>query len=70
MSKKSFSVVFNEALDAITSEALLLDVPMAELCSDAGISRATPSRWKRRPPRTVQTVVKLEAALAKRRGDS
>jgi hypothetical protein len=38
---------------------------MTSICKDAGISRATPDRWKRGTPRTIEIVDQMEQIVAK-----
>lgn len=67
MEQKNFGDAFIEAVDGIIRDAKEIGVPMSEICSDASVSRATPSRWKRNQPSTIETVVKLQGAVAARR---
>jgi len=64
--ENDFGDVFDAALLEIRSNAKKLGVPLSEICSAVGISRATPSRYKARRPATVVVVQKLQAEINKR----
>lgn len=52
-------------LDAFLSRCFAARVPVYLVCDRAGVSRATPSRWKKRPETiSVLPLRKLEDALA------
>lgn len=58
-----FAAQFNARLDRIEADAGKAGIPMKDVCAAAGVSRATPSRWRRQTPETVQVVDRLEAGL-------
>lgn len=65
MAVQYFNQNFHEAMDAIEADAKASGIDMTHLCEETGISRATPSRWKRRVPKTIELVTRLQKALEK-----
>lgn len=61
--KESLSELFRQRLDDLEREALRSGLNLTALCKRAGISRATPDRWRRRLPKTIQIIDSLEVAL-------
>lgn len=39
---------------------------LSEVCRDAGVSRSTIERWKKKPPASITHLRKLEDAIQKR----
>lgn len=56
----SFAQVFRDKLDAIEGRAKACGLTLTDLCRESGIARATPDRWRKRPPKSIQLVDKLE----------
>lgn len=65
MSKKTFTDQFKERLSNIENEAKTLGINWTVICKEAGLSRATPDRWKKHTPKTVQIVDRMEQILAR-----
>lgn len=63
--KKDFGQVFTEAVDKLTEDAKEAGVPLSEVCSEVGLSRATPSRWKRKLPLTIQRIKDMQEAVGR-----
>lgn len=55
-----FSKVFSARLDNIERRALQLGTSLTAICKGIGISRATPDRWRRQIPRTIEIVDAME----------
>lgn len=66
MSKPTFGEVFRERLDQVEEGAKAAGINMTVVCKDAGISRATPDRWRRKLPKTIEIVDKMEKVVADR----
>lgn len=58
--------IFKARLEQLRADAASNDISLSCLCREAGMSRATPDRWKVEPPNTIQLFDSLEAALKKR----
>lgn len=55
-----FSQVFLTRIDNIERRALQLGTSLTAICKGVGISRATPDRWRRQIPRTIEIVDAME----------
>ena len=60
----TFTDVFKARIDKMETDARLAGLNLTTICKEAGISRATPDRWKKRPPKTVEIVTQMEAIVA------
>jgi len=67
MTSKNFGNAFDEAVAALHADAKALGVPMSQICEEAGVSRATPNRYLKLRPTTVDTVSRLQAVVDKHR---
>ena len=56
----AFSTVFLHRIDDIERRALSLGTSLTAICKGIGSSRATPDRWRRETPRTVEIVDEME----------
>lgn len=65
MSEQSFGEVFRERLENIDKSAQAAGINMTVVCKEAGVSRATPDRWKRNLPKTVEIVDMMESVVEK-----
>lgn len=63
--RRKFREIFNERLDAIEAEANAHGLTMTDICRKSGISRATPDRWRKKPPKTVALLDEMEAILVR-----
>lgn len=66
MSKPTFGEVFRDRIDKIVQDAEASGINLTVVCKGAGISRATPDRWRRKLPKTIETVDKMERVVAER----
>lgn len=64
-----FDDEFKRRIASIEADAKTVGLNFTSICKEAGISRATPDRWKRETPKTVQIVAKMEAIVAKRKAE-
>ncbi|MDP3328759.1 hypothetical protein [Parvibaculum sp.] len=67
MTSKSFGIAFDDAIAALHADAKALGVSISQICEEAGVSRATPHRYLKVRPTTVDTVERLQAAVDKHR---
>ena len=61
----SFEAVFRSRIMKIEEDARKVGMNFTTICKEAGISRATPDRWKRGTPRTIEIVDQMEKIVAK-----
>lgn len=64
MGKPTFGQVFSERIDKIEGDAKASGINMTVVCREAGISRATPDRWRRKLPKTIEIIDKMEKVVA------
>lgn len=64
MSTNTFEAEFQRRVDDIKARALAAGTSITALCQATGIARATPDRWAKRTPKTVELVDLLEQAVA------
>ena len=60
----TFKDAFLGRLKAIERDAKDCGLNYTSICKEAGVSRATPDRWKKSTPLTVALVDKMEAIVA------
>jgi hypothetical protein len=56
---------FRERVELLEQDARYAGTNLTEVCREAGVSRATPDRWKKNPPRTIQLLTLMEEIIAK-----
>jgi len=64
MENKNIIAVFNEAVTQLEADAKSVGSNITAICREAGVSRTTPDRWKEKPPATIETLAKLQDAVA------
>lgn len=64
-SPRNFTDEFNERIKQIEADAKACGLNWTSICEEAGLSRATPDRWKRRPPKTIEIISKMQEVVAK-----
>lgn len=64
--KLAFGKVFHDRIDRIVGDAKAAGVNLTVVCKDAGISRATPDRWRRKLPKTIAIIERMEQVVAER----
>lgn len=60
---ESFKAVFLQRLQDVEVRAKACGLTMTHLCRAKGIARATPDRWKKKPPKSIQLMDDLEAVV-------
>lgn len=65
VAKTNFTDAFKKRIDAIEAEAKAVGMNFTSICKEAGISRATPDRWKKSTPKTVEIVSRMEDIIAR-----
>lgn len=63
----SFEDVFRKRIESIEADARAVGLNFTSICKEAGISRATPDRWKRSTPKTIEIVQRMESIVAAHR---
>lgn len=58
--KETFGDVFIARLDKIVEDAEAAGINLTIVCALAGISIATPNRWRRKLPRTIELIETME----------
>ena len=61
----TFTDAFRERIEKIETEAKACNLNFTSICKEAGISRATPDRWKRSTPKTISIVTRMEEIVAR-----
>ncbi len=61
----TFTDTFKQRLAAVEANAKAAGLNFTSICKEAGISRATPDRWKKSTPKTVEILTQMEAVLEK-----
>jgi len=67
MPKRTFVDEFKDRVAKIESDAVAVGLNLTVICKEAGISRATPDRWRKKTPKTVLLIKKMEAIIERRR---
>lgn len=65
--QENFDDVFLLRIAQIEADAKAVGLNFTSICKDAGISRATPDRWKRSTPKTIKIITMMEEQIAKKR---
>lgn len=65
--QENFDDVFLRRIAQIEADAKAVGLNFTSICKDAGISRATPDRWKRSTPKTIKIITMMEEQIAKKR---
>ena len=61
----NFRDAFYKYLNDIEHRAHAVGLTMTDLCRESGVARATPDRWRKNLPKTIQNVCDLEAIVIK-----
>lgn len=56
---------FKARVAKLETDANAAGTNLTEICREAGVSRATPDRWRKKPPKTVTLIAKLETIVKK-----
>ena len=63
--RRAIDAEFADRMRAISSRCRRLGISMSELCRRTDTARATPDRWMRRPPKSIETMAAFERELDK-----
>lgn len=63
----TFAKVFQEAVDKLERDAHDVGLNLTSICRETKTSRATPDRWRRSPPKTVQLLDEMQTIVEKKR---
>lgn len=63
----TFDEVFKKRIVQLERDARDVGLNLTSVCKLAGISRATPDRWKRKAPATIEIVTRMDAIIAEHR---
>jgi hypothetical protein len=63
-SEPKFGDVFRARINKIDRDAQAAGINMTVVCKEAGISRATPDRWRRDLPKTIKIIDTMEKVVA------
>jgi hypothetical protein len=64
-----FGELFLSRLEELESEAKECGLNITAICKEAGISRASPDRWRKELPKTIHLIEKMESIVAKRQDE-
>lgn len=60
----SFQKMFQDRLDNIEERGRARGLTLTHICRYAGVARATPDRWRKNTPLSVELIDKMEAVVA------
>lgn len=63
----SFGELFLQRLNELEQEARECGLNMTAICREAEISRASPDRWRKKLPKTIQVLMEMERIVEERR---
>jgi len=69
MSQEKFGAVFRERVTRIEDEAKRIGLNFTSICKEAGISRATPDRWRKESPKTIRLVERMEEIVERHKAE-
>lgn len=61
----SFEAAFRSRMDALFLRANKAGMSVTAVCKEAGIARATPDRWRKKAPLSIQLVDQMEQVVAR-----
>lgn len=61
---RTYQDEFKARIAALEKHAIEAGLNLTEVCRQAGVSRATPDRWRKRTPKTIALVTQMEAIVA------
>lgn len=60
----TFTDAFKQRIEKIETRAKAVGLNFTSICKEAGVSRATPDRWKKSTPKTIEIVSRMEEIVA------
>ena len=64
--KTNFEDEFRQRIEKLETDAKSIGLNFTSICREAGVSRATPDRWKKSTPTTIALVAKMEGIVAEK----
>lgn len=64
--QRTYADEFKDRLTKLERDAQSAGTNLTEVCRVAGVSRATPDRWRKRVPKTIELVTLMEAIVAEK----
>lgn len=64
---KDISAQFKEAVSKLETDAKKVGLTITSICRETGVSRATPDRWKREVPTTVQLLARMQDVVERKK---
>ncbi len=59
----TFEAEFRRRLNSIISRGAAVGMTVTKLCKAAGVARATPDRWRKKAPKTIELIDQFEAQV-------
>lgn len=63
----TFKDAFRRKLEKIEADAREAGINYTVICREAGVSRATPDRWKRKTPKTIDLMDRMQEIVDRHR---
>jgi hypothetical protein len=67
MQQDNFIKVFQDTLVQIQADATEVGINLTSICRATKISRSTPDRWLRTPPKTILLIAEMQKQITDRR---
>ena len=58
---------FHAAIDKLEQDAKDVGLTLTSICRDTGVSRATPDRWRKKNPKTIELLSQMQALVTAER---
>lgn len=65
MTTENFEQDFQAALNKLEEDAKAVGMTLTSICRATGVSRATPDRWRKTPPKTVELLRQMQEVVAR-----
>ncbi len=69
MTQPPFIDAFRAQIRTIEDDAKACGLNWTLICKEAGISRATPDRWKKKAPKTVELIDRIREIVARHKAE-
>lgn len=63
----NFKQQFNAALDQLEKDAAAVGLTLTSICRTTKVSRATPDRWRKETPKTVDILASMQKVVSDKR---
>lgn len=67
MATKNFVKTFDDAIDKLEADAKEVGLTLTSICRDTGVSRATPDRWRKQTPKTIELLGQMQDLVTAKR---